>query len=231
MCTQVPFCHALSSIVIRHQGYGMDSLSTLFVMFGMASLVVGVVFYLLGKFQLGRVVYYFPTHVLVGAIGGIGIFIAKTGIEVTMDEAFGVKALIKHMNVLRAVVFFEIVLRILQKVTRDADGKAKYPLLSPIYFCMITPVFYLGLWAFGGRIDEAQDAGHFFPPLDAGEDGGSLASSIFGSDLLDIWRVVDFKTVSWTAMWDSIPTLIALTLFSLIHVPVRAEFRFLRFCY
>jgi len=186
-------------------------------MFGSASVVVGMVFYLLGKLQLGRIVYYFPTHVLVGAIGGIGVFIAKTGIEVTMDEAFGIRSLVRHVNVLRAVVFFEVVLRILQRVTRDAGGKPKYPLLSPIYFCMITPVFYFGLWIFGGRVDEAQDAGYFFPPLDA---GGETSSSVFGGDLLDIWRVVDFGTVSWSAMWDSIPTLIALTLFSLIHVPI-----------
>jgi SulP family sulfate permease len=63
MVENVPFCHELANIVIAHQGYGIDALSTLIVMFGLASVVVGIVFFLLGKFQLGRVVYFFPTHV------------------------------------------------------------------------------------------------------------------------------------------------------------------------
>jgi sulfate permease, SulP family len=35
-----------------------------------------------------------------------------------------------------------------------------------------------------------------------------------------MWTVIDFNVVSWSAIGDSIPTLIALTLFSLIHVPI-----------
>jgi len=219
MVENVPFCHELSKIVIRHQGYGIESLSTLFFMFGFASVVVGAVFYLLGKFQLGRVIYYFPTHVLVGAIGGIGIFIAKTGIEVTMDEVFEAQALLVHFRLLSVVVVFEVVLRVLQRITLDVNGKPKYTLLSPVYFCMITPIFYLGLWVLGGKVAEAQDAGYFFPPLDDACEG-ECSSSIFNKDLFDIWRFVNIRTVSWSAVFDSIPTLVALALFSLIHVPI-----------
>jgi len=44
--------------------------------------------------------------------------------------------------------------------------------------------------------------------------------SIFKDDLMDMWRVIDFTNISWPAVVDSIPTLIALSLFSLIHVPI-----------
>lgn len=70
MVENVPFTHQLSRLVIQKQGYGTDALSTLFILFGIASLLVGGIFYVLGRLQLGRVVYYFPTHVLVGMIGG-----------------------------------------------------------------------------------------------------------------------------------------------------------------
>jgi hypothetical protein len=63
MVENVPFCHELANIVIAHQGYGIDALSTLIFMFGLSSVVVGIFFLLLGKFQLGRVVHFFPTHV------------------------------------------------------------------------------------------------------------------------------------------------------------------------
>ena len=72
MVENVPFCHSLAYIVIKQQGYGIEALSTLFFLFGLASVIVGAVFYVLGKFKLGRVVYFFPSHVLVGCIGGIG---------------------------------------------------------------------------------------------------------------------------------------------------------------
>lgn len=69
MVENVPFCQTLAYIVVEVQGYGIESLSTLFFLFGMASVIVGLVFYLLGKFSLGRILYFFPTHVLVGCIG------------------------------------------------------------------------------------------------------------------------------------------------------------------
>jgi SulP family sulfate permease len=78
MVENVPFCLELARIVIREQGYGRDALSTLFTLFGIASVVVGATFYMLGRFSLGRVVYFFPSHVLVGCIGGIGAFIINT---------------------------------------------------------------------------------------------------------------------------------------------------------
>lgn len=69
MVENVPFCQSLTYIVVEVQGYGKDALSTLFFLFGLSSVLVGIVFYLLGKFSLGRILYFFPTHVLVGCIG------------------------------------------------------------------------------------------------------------------------------------------------------------------
>ena len=141
MVENVPFCHALATAVIAKHGYGMQSLATCLVMFGVASVLVGMVFFGLGYWQLGRIVYFFPTHVLVGCIGGIGVFIAKTGMEVTMDANFGLSAILwwNHAFVLLPVVLFETGLRLLEYLLKDEHGKPRYSLLSPIYFCMITP--------------------------------------------------------------------------------------------
>lgn len=223
MVENVPFCHALSHIVIARQGYGIDALSTLFVMFGLSSMIVGAVFYTLGRFELGRVVYYFPTHVLVGCIGGIGIFIAKTGIEVTIDAVFGWNSVTNNLDLLAPVLFLEILLRVLERLTLDADGKPRFSLLSPIYFCMITPMFYATLWAVGVDLQYAEETGYFFPSLlDDCEDADScsMLDSIFNKDVFDMWRFIDLSVVSWPAIVDAIPTLVALTLFSLIHVPI-----------
>jgi SulP family sulfate permease len=221
MIENVPFCHELASIVIKHQGYGLDAISTLIVMFGLSSIVVGMVFWVLGKYRLGRIVYFFPTHVLIGCIGGIGIFIAKTGIEVTIADTFSISNIIANWNLIWVVFAMEITLRILEKFTKDAQGKPKYTLLSPIYFCMITPIFYLGLQVVGVSVSRAEDAGYFFPQLDDDDGSSGSSGSIFLYEhLWDMWTVINLPTVSWAAVWDSLPTLLALTLFSLIHVPI-----------
>ena len=217
MVENVPFCHALSRIVIHHQGYGVDALSTILVLFGLSSIMVGIVFYILGKLKLGRIIYYFPNHVLVGCIGGIGIFIAKTGCEVTTNAVISWQSIIGNVHQLIPLLFFEMLLRLLQRILVDRDGKAIFPLLAPIYFCMITPMFYLILWICRVDMQYANEAGFFFPSL---LDTTSSQSSMFGSQLLDMWSVIDFKSISWPAVWDAVPTMIALTLFSLIHVPI-----------
>jgi len=234
MIENVPFCQSLAHIVISHAGYGMKSLSTLMFMFGLSSVIVGSVFYFLGKMELGRIIYFFPTHVLVGCIAGIGLFIVKTGIEVTIDTPLTLESLVDSMDLFSVVIVFEILLRVLERLNLGKTGKPRYALLSPIYFCMITPAFYAALWVFKVTVDDAEDRGYFFPQLDpdtcSGDNCSSASSAsastlsfldnIFKADLLDMWRVVDLRNISWPAIIDSIPTLIALSLFSLIHVPI-----------
>eukprot|EP00985_Skeletonema_marinoi_P007938 scaffold3538_cov100-Skeletonema_marinoi.AAC.9 len=223
MVENVPFCQSLSYIVISHQGYGREALSTLFFLFGLASVIVGAVFYTLGRFELGKVLYFFPAHVLVGCIGGIGVFIAKTGLEVTANASFGM-VFFEKMPLLLVVFGFEAGLRVLNHLTKDSTGTSRYPLLSPIYFCLITPVFYLGIWASGISVETAFTEGYFFPPLDDSSGDGSVISfflsPLWSESTWDIFRIVDFSTISWAAVTESIPTMVALVLFSLIHVPI-----------
>lgn len=218
---QVPFYHELAAIAIKHSGYGVESLVNLFFMFGLASILVGVVFYCLGKFELGRIVYFFPTHVLVGCIGGIGLYIARTGLEVTMDLAFSVDNILEHWNLLRVTFLFEILLRILERITLDENGKPRFSLLSPIYFCSITPIFYLGLLILGVPIESARGDGYFFPAISTATSGNNATNSsglwesvLQDEGILDMWRILDVRVISWGALFESIPTMVALTLVS-----------------
>lgn len=43
----------------------------------------GVAFFLLGFFRLGSLLGFFPRHILVGCIGGIGVFLIITGLNVS----------------------------------------------------------------------------------------------------------------------------------------------------
>ena len=59
MVENVPFCQALTYIVVEKQGYGKESLSTLFFLFGLASVIVGLTFYLLGRLGESLQLYCF----------------------------------------------------------------------------------------------------------------------------------------------------------------------------
>lgn len=157
-----------------------------------------------------------------GCIGGIGVFLARTGMEVTMNHVFDWSVLFGEKLYLVSVVFaFEILLRILLYLSLDSTGESRYPLLSPVYFCLITPVFYGLVWVAGIGIDTATEMGFFFPQLDDDSYGDSSKSgSTLLGGLFDLWTVIDFRSISGEAIWGAIPTMVALTLFSLIHVPI-----------
>jgi len=214
MVENAPFCQALAYIVVETQGYGKEALSTLFFLFGLASVIVGTTFYLLGRYQLGKVLYFFPAHVLVGCIGGIGIFIAKTGMEVNANSSFPAFLETDKLHLLLIVFAFEAGLRLLTYMTKDGTGQSRYPLLSPIYFILITPLFYGFMYILGNDFDDQ----YFFPAIVECIDDGTGSCDTVTSAVFDIFHIIDFSTISWEAVLKSIPTMLALVLFSLIHV-------------
>jgi len=227
----VPFYHALARIVLAEQGFGAPALATLFFLFGLSSLMVGAVFYCLGRFNLGRVTYYFPAHVLVGCIGGIGVYIALTSIEVTNNKDFtlsmeGLREFFGDFHLYGVVIFFELLLRLLLWLTQDATGHPKFRLLAPLFFCSIVPIFYIGIYVSGLSIDEARQMGYMFPDRASHCDtlatcaAPSFHDKVFDGHVLDIFRMIDFRLIDWVAVWNSTGVLLSLVCFSLIHVPI-----------
>lgn len=175
---------------------------------------------------------------IVGLIGGIGVFILCIGIEVTINQDFalsitGFRALFANLHLFAPVLFFELLLRCLIYLTTDKKtGTARFPLLAPTFYCMIPPMFFVGLYFFGISFDEAQEEGFFFPSVGGATSGeneqsgnsNSLWSFVLDSftdpHLFDIWRVLDIRHVSMEVLIKSFPTIVGMTLFSLVHVPI-----------
>ena len=188
MVENIGFTKELATIAISHQGFGLEALSTVMVMFGISSLMVGAVFFLLGKFKMGKIVYFFPTHVLIGLIGGIGILLCKTALENTLAKTITVSSMIEDWKLWIIVVALEGILRTLEYTTTDSKGNPRFALLSPLFFCMITPSFYLILWISKIRISDSKDAGYFFPPLSASDESDVSLNTTFGTPW-DLWKV------------------------------------------
>ena len=150
------------------------------------------------------------------------MFIVVSALEVTNDAVFtwdlnGLRGIIDNYHLLGVVLFFETTLRLLIWKT-----KSRVPLLAPIYFCSIPFVFYGCLFVLRVDLDTAKEAGYFFPaPADDAEGASqSLLAKSFSHHTLDLLRVVDFCTISWKAVYDSLGTMVALAAFSMIHVPI-----------
>lgn len=207
MVENIPFMHTIAQSVISNQGQGVDALSTVLVAFALSSIVVGIFFFLLGYFKLGNAVYFFPRHVIVGCIGGVGVFVAQTGFEVSTNRTWE-----WSMNSIRVFsdsavwplwatsCLFEVILRALLAALR-------LPLLPPFYFVLIPPTFYAILGITGQPIADMVASGWFF-------------QSAQNSDFRLMWSLIDLSLVRWDLIAELIPTIIALTIFSLMHVPI-----------
>jgi SulP family sulfate permease len=70
----MPFFYIMVRIIQDEmQGASNEAiLATIMVAYAMSTVLTGVVFLLLGIFKMGNLIQFFPRHILVGCIGGIG---------------------------------------------------------------------------------------------------------------------------------------------------------------
>ena len=74
---KIPFMHAIATVAMEHQGWAKDALGTVLIIWTVGTLFVGAAFFALGYLKVGSIVYHIPRQVIVGCIGGIGIFLSK----------------------------------------------------------------------------------------------------------------------------------------------------------
>jgi SulP family sulfate permease len=209
MVENIPFMHVIANIAIQAQGMGEETFSTVFFIFASSTVFVGLLFYILGHFELGNVIYFVPKHVIVGCIGGIGIFLIVTSIEVSTDVAWewtsaGVQLFFtpRLLPLWMTSVFFAIILRGLGHVIRNQ------PMLPPLYFISIPFIVYAVIYITRIPLSVARAQGWFFSEVSTG-----------ASPFL-MWELIDVSKVNWASVGKSIPTVLALSVFSLMHVPI-----------
>jgi SulP family sulfate permease len=85
MIEVVPFFHKMAySILEQMEGKPPEAIiATTIVSYCLSSILTGLIFLSLGAFKLGNLVSFFPRHILIGCIGGVGFFLVVTGIEVS----------------------------------------------------------------------------------------------------------------------------------------------------
>jgi len=207
MVENIPFMHTLAQQITNEQGFGPDAMATTMTAFALSTLIMGVCFYVLGKYKLGKAVNYFPRHFIIGCIGGIGIFVTTTGFEVSTGRPWqwcwhAVQTYTDETVYPLWVVVVALVI-ILNILIRVID----FPLLPPLYFVGIIPCFYVVLMACGVDADVARAGQWIFdhPPK---------------TDCWLMWELFQISSVRWDLIFNTIPTLVALTCFGLMHAPI-----------
>jgi SulP family sulfate permease len=207
MVENVPFMHNLAQSIIDQMGKGSDALATVMVSFALSTLCVGAAFMYLGHNRLGNVVNYFPRHFIIGCIGGIGIFVTQTGFEVSTGGHWQWNLASAESWTQPGMVQLWAVVILLVIILNISICLCPRPLLPPIFFVSIIPCFYLVMMSLGVSLEEAREQNWVFtrPPA---------------TDFWLIWTFFDLRLVRWDLVLSSVPTMIALTCFGLMHAPI-----------
>ncbi|OWZ68877.1 vacuolar protein [Cryptococcus neoformans Bt85] len=213
MIEAVPFFHIL--INTFEQVCGDDDkaiIATTMVAFAFSSILTGLVFFALGAFKLGGLIGYFPRHILVGCIGGVGVFLIETGLEVSRglkEEGF-------EYNLATLKLFFEsghaialwtipLALAILLRVITHFWH---HQLIFPAYFFIIPIIFYIVIAIGRWDLQHLRKMGWVF-------DVGTNTQAWW-----KFYTLFDFRKTNWEAFWAAMPTQLALVFFGILHVPL-----------
>ncbi|RCI01777.1 hypothetical protein CU098_010414, partial [Rhizopus stolonifer] len=209
----VPFLHIMVEKIIAVTGTEDSNavIASTMVAFALSSIMTGLAFFLLGALKLGSLIGFFPRHILVGTIGGVGWFLIATGIEVSgrLDHDLEYTLPMMRTLFLDSHVFslwfssfaVAILLRIIQ-------ARITSPLVVPGFFMILPLAFYLIALVLRLDVNTLREQGWIFPLVES------------NTPFWHFYTLYDFTAVNWRAVAGTLPAMLALTFFGVLHVPI-----------
>lgn len=120
-------------------------LATTILAFSMSSVITGLVFFLLGYLKLGSLTSFFPRHILLGCIGGVGWFLVATGIEVSARLDGNLNYDLETLNQLltpTTLVLWIVPLSLAISLT-SLKHFIRHQLLDAFFFISVLCLFYI----------------------------------------------------------------------------------------
>ncbi|KAF0492477.1 sulfate transporter family-domain-containing protein [Gigaspora margarita] len=215
MIEVVPFLHIMAAIITqtcKDDNQGDDYIiATTMLSFALSSVLTGLAFLLMGALKLGSLIEFFPRHILVGCIGGVGWFLFATAIEVSasLEGNLGfslgtLKTLFlegHNLALWGSALGLAIILRIIQ-------SKVHHSLVVPIYFMVVPLLFYFIIYIFNFSWEHLRQERWVFglPEKDAPWN--------------EYLTRFDFTKINFVALIQTVPAMLALTFFGILHVPI-----------
>lgn len=169
----VPFFHKMAFTILAQVGDDDPKavLATTILSYSLSSILTGAVFFLMGKCKLGSLIGFFPRHILIGCIGGVGWFLVATGLEVSarLEGSLEYNLTTLQKLVQGDTIFLWLTPLILAVTLLIAKRWVKHPLVDAIYFLSIIGVFYFFVTIIPDlKIPELRRRGWVFEVPDAG---------------------------------------------------------------
>lgn len=120
-------------------------LATTILAFSASSVLTGLVFFALGALKLGSLTGFFPRHILLGCIGGVGWFLIATGVEVSarLDGNLNYDLpTLQHLVRPDTLALWSVPLTLAVLLTLSKKY-IKHQLLDAMFFMSVMAIFYL----------------------------------------------------------------------------------------
>ncbi|KAJ3968036.1 sulfate transporter family-domain-containing protein [Lentinula raphanica] len=218
MIEVVPFYHIMAARIASDIGEDKPAevIATTIVAYALSSVLTGLSFLLLGALRLGALIGFFPRHILVGCIGGVGAFLIETGLTVSMripDDDFNIDLeTLKFMFLESQNLALWTIPLALAIVLRLITSKWSHQLIFPVYFVVIPLLFYVVVAAARLNLDDLRQDGWLF----------SIPGGVNGES--DSWwkfyTYFDRSLIHIGPLWAILPTQFALLFFNILHPPL-----------
>jgi len=215
MIEVMPFLHIICEIIIDKVGadHPKEIIATVMIAYSISTILTGVVFYLLGTFKLGNIMSFFPRHILIGCIGGIGLFLLQTGIEIITGYSFNLTFdYVKNIFTTPTLPIWLLSMTLALGLS-IAHTKIHHPLLTPTFFITLPVIFYIIVFIGGFDLNKLREQGWIFNLI---ADDGTQESVPFYT----FWTYFDFKKTQWSVLPYTFGTIFALVFFGILHVPI-----------
>ncbi|SMN18097.1 similar to Saccharomyces cerevisiae YGR125W Putative protein of unknown function [Maudiozyma saulgeensis] len=214
MIEVTPFFHTMAIAIMNalpSKNQKDEVITTTLFCYCISTLITGFTFLSLGKLRLGKIVGFFPRHILIGCIGGVGYFLLVTGIEVSTRAAkfeYSIPFL-SHLFTDSETVwkwFLPVILTVILILTQKYF---KNSLVLPSFYIMTLCMFHFIVAILPNlSLNNLRHNGWIFP----------LAAS--DTRWYDHYKLFDLTKVHWKLVLKQIPTMLALTFFGILHVPI-----------
>lgn len=207
MIENIPFYHTICLMVATRIVDETAMMATVLAAYMASALLTGLLFMGLALLRLDRLVHKFPRVVLVGSMGGIGLFLMATGLEMAAGEKLGLGTWWK--------LFASPITMTMWAIGTLAATIALYTELSH-GGAFMTPIISLGLLASFYLL-------YLVQPYDMDglrELGWLLRPPTSSMDLLDIWSHLSVDKIHWVTWLAALPTVAGAAFFGSLHVPI-----------
>lgn len=171
MIEVVPFFHKMAFMILNKVGAenSKSVIATTILSYSISSILTGSVFFLMGACKLGSLIGFFPRHILIGCIGGVGWFLVATGVEVSARLPGNLEYDLTTLRQLLRLdtlflwtipLFFAIALIVLKRFIKSNS-------LVGLYFLFVGVFFYVVTFISGIPLEALRESGWVFETVPA----------------------------------------------------------------